>query len=441
MPNSKAISSVIIIISFTLLAVGMSGSFLVWNVATSENIEDTVQQEREQMITRGNAGFEILDIEYATKQVIVKNNGKVDLETNTFAFYLNGTLVSATPDKTKIKPGETVTFIISTPSDLSNYDVTLSGPYNTRDIIFIGQITTTSTTSTTTTTLTGFTFCSDCNSCTDAIAAADPGDIIMAQNDLTGDSNGCIDFVVKDQVTFDCDGYAINGIDNGIGIRLGSYYNSGGADYNTIKNCIVEGFDTAVLLCEDSDHNDITDLDVSSNIHGFEVEYSDNNNLNRISSIDNFEKGLWFSNSIGNNLNDSFISGNDVGILFFEETSLCNVENSIIENNNQGIEIWDEPLMQGLDIANNIFNNTQNVLFTGTFSDNDWNNVVPAPGPNIIGGPDKGGNYWVKPDGTGFSDTCTDADTDGFCDNPYDVEHGDGDCSDAVNCDWLPLTT
>ncbi|MCD6381831.1 MAG: hypothetical protein J7L43_02545, partial [Candidatus Aenigmarchaeota archaeon] len=31
------------------------------------------------------------------------------------------------------------------------------------------------------------------------------------------------------------------------------------------------------------------------------------------------------------------------------------------------------------------------------------------------------GNYWGKPDGTGFSDTCTDADGDGICDSSYQL--------------------
>ena len=39
-----------------------------------------------------------------------------------------------------------------------------------------------------------------------------------------------------------------------------------------------------------------------------------------------------------------------------------------------------------------------------------------TPGPNIVGGPSIGGNFWAAPDGAGFSETHPDANGDGFCD-------------------------
>jgi len=47
-------------------------------------------------------------------------------------------------------------------------------------------------------------------------------------------------------------------------------------------------------------------------------------------------------------------------------------------------------------------------------------NTDPTPGPNIIGGPTLGGNYYTKSDGTGFSDIARDVSPhDGFADQPY----------------------
>jgi len=44
---------------------------------------------------------------------------------------------------------------------------------------------------------------------------------------------------------------------------------------------------------------------------------------------------------------------------------------------------------------------------------------------------------------TGYSDTCTDSNTDGFCDLPYDIEDDEA-CTTGVNCsnntDYLPLS-
>ena len=53
-------------------------------------------------------------------------------------------------------------------------------------------------------------------------------------------------------------------------------------------------------------------------------------------------------------------------------------------------------------------------------------------GTNIIGGSYIGGNYWAKPDGTGFSQTAVDANGDGIADSAYVIAEN--------NIDYLPLT-
>lgn len=58
-------------------------------------------------------------------------------------------------------------------------------------------------------------------------------------------------------------------------------------------------------------------------------------------------------------------------------------------------------------------------------------NTTKQPGPNVIGGPYIGGNYWGCINGSCYSDTCTDIDQDGFCDDPYEVLPG--------YYDYLPL--
>lgn len=81
-------------------------------------------------------------------------------------------------------------------------------------------------------------------------------------------------------------------------------------------------------------------------------------------------------------------------------------------------------------IYNNLFNNAVNFIFE-THEENYWN-IPRTRGENIIGGPYLGGNYWANPDGTGYSETCEDANRDGFCDEPYTLEEN--------NVDYLPLT-
>ena len=84
-------------------------------------------------------------------------------------------------------------------------------------------------------------------------------------------------------------------------------------------------------------------------------------------------------------------------------------------------------------VYDNYFNNIQN-FYSWSVSPggtNSWNTPLESE-TNIIGGPYIGGNYWAKPDGTGFSQTCEDADSNGICDVSYVI---DGD-----NIDYFPLT-
>ena len=67
-----------------------------------------------------------------------------------------------------------------------------------------------------------------------------------------------------------------------------------------------------------------------------------------------------------------------------------------------------------LTIYNNYFYNTVNAGDqSGTLS------VTKRAGPNIVGGPYIGGNFWGQPNGKGFSQVTPDKNHDGFCDKPY----------------------
>ncbi|WP_082089518.1 PKD domain-containing protein [Methanosarcina horonobensis] len=116
-------------------------------------------------------------------------------------------------------------------------------------------------------------------------------------------------------------------------------------------------------------------------------------------------RGIYMGNS-----DDNIVSGNTVtlnSVLGFYSCSLC--------DRNQ--------------IYNNYFNNTEISVKSG--SGNSYN-TTKTPGTNIIGGSYIGGNYWGKPDGTGFSDTAVDKDGDGISDSAYTLP-------DSSYTDYLPL--
>jgi parallel beta-helix repeat protein len=81
-------------------------------------------------------------------------------------------------------------------------------------------------------------------------------------------------------------------------------------------------------------------------------------------------------------------------------------------------------------LTNNEVSAPLTVVFGGTFGPNTWNGAK-TPGVNIMGGPYLGGNYWGRPDGTGWSQQAPDTDHDGI---------GDGSCALAAgNTDSVPL--
>ena len=81
-------------------------------------------------------------------------------------------------------------------------------------------------------------------------------------------------------------------------------------------------------------------------------------------------------------------------------------------------------------VFDNVVRNVHAVY--GSPANTVWN-TTPSPGPNVVGGPQIGGNFWAKPDGTGFSETHPDANGDGFIDTPFvNGDYGGG-------TDYLPL--
>lgn len=122
------------------------------------------------------------------------------------------------------------------------------------------------------------------------------------------------------------------------------------------------------------------------------------------------------------------ISNSSRGI-FLRENSQNNelFNNTITSCNESGIYLLD--YSDGNRIYNNYFNNTVNVKAENS-EGNIWN-TTKTSGTNIVNGPYLGGNFWADLNGTGFSQTAEDSNSDGICDLPYNVNGGD--------FDYLPL--
>ncbi|PWR75898.1 NosD domain-containing protein [Methanospirillum stamsii] len=141
----------------------------------------------------------------------------------------------------------------------------------------------------------------------------------------------------------------------------------------------------------------------------------------------NKESGVYF-------IQDSFVSVDNSDILDNED---CGISmdfisnftlnrNFVTGNKKSGVMFLD--VKDGI-IADNLFNNSENVIFVYEKTPLVWNTTL-TQGENIAGGPYLGGNFWANLNGSGFSQTHADR-GDGICNASYRIA--------TENMDYLPL--
>jgi len=165
--------------------------------------------------------------------------------------------------------------------------------------------------------------------------------------------------------------------------------------------------------------------------------------------------GIFVNNIPDVTVKNLKVSGWGYGIYYYDQgVSLGRVEGCTIENNLfAGVVLYNK--VHGVSVAGNritdqaqrgvwIADASDNVIYDNRFSNSGVNadvvgtstgnafSVVKRAGTNIIGGPYIGGNYWGKPDGSGFSQTHADSNGDGFTDETF---------SFSGHTDLLPLTS
>ncbi len=199
-----------------------------------------------------------------------------------------------------------------------------------------------------------------------------------------------------------------------------------GSNNNTVINSIIRNYAGGLYLYNSS-YNRIINTTSDSNTDGIDLRHNSNYNQIINSVISNTLYGFYINNSTYNQIINSTIRNNTCGIQLVESSNNNTIHSNIIQDNSYGIHIANSVFNL---IYNNLFNNSDNV-WVGDIT-NYWNTTYQV-GTNIWNASLGyiGGNLWTNPSNTGFSDNCTDADFDGFCDSPYVLA--------TNNIDYLPI--
>jgi hypothetical protein len=244
-----------------------------------------------------------------------------------------------------------------------------------------------------------------------------PGETYYLTQDIIDSSASTCMLITADNVVLDCQGHTIDGMDTAdtLGIYInGSIIQSTPCCVSetgniTIRNCTINDWDKGIFI-KSSNSNILSNIFLESNSYGILIKdyVSDNNILNTVLKYNSY--GIYTSqSSLQYITNTTFISNSQGLHFYYGDTNT--IKGSKFENST----IWIE-YSGNSHFYNNLFN--QSGIVTSAYV-NFWNTTRQAGTRIYSAGTEIGGNYWTNATGNGYSDTCTDADKDGFCDDPY----------------------
>jgi parallel beta-helix repeat protein len=165
-----------------------------------------------------------------------------------------------------------------------------------------------------------------------------------------------------------------------------------------------------------------------NNCYGIYILRSKGDKLSKNTATNNREYGIVLGTATDNTLSGNTALNNGRGVHIGNSDGNKLSGNTIQNNNVYGFYICGKS--DANQIYNNYFNDTNMTIKNGI--GNAYNTKKTA-GTNIVGGPYIGGNFWGKPDGTGFSNTAADKNRDGISDSAYKSITG------SIYSDNLPL--
>ncbi|MCS7145057.1 MAG: right-handed parallel beta-helix repeat-containing protein, partial [Archaeoglobaceae archaeon] len=146
----------------------------------------------------------------------------------------------------------------------------------------------------------------------------------------------------------------------------------------------------------------VSNASISNTTVGIELWNSSNIKIANCTLTNNGE-GLSLHLSSRNTIENNLILNNRWYGIFFYESDSNNITGNRVESMISGVEgIFLRNSTNNL-FYNNLFNNSNNFYLSNSI--NTWNTTL-SNRTNILGG-----NAWLSPDGKGFSQTCSDIDS------------------------------
>jgi len=187
------------------------------------------------------------------------------------------------------------------------------------------------------------------------------------------------------------------------------------------QNRLSNGGGISIACCGGG--NLVSKNDVINCSNGIDMYDIQSRTVLRDNRIMDCENGIYLIFVFDARVYNNTISNSSKGIYLREECRNNELFNNSISSSNESGILLDYSTDNR--IYNNYFNNTVNVKAENS-EGNTWN-TTKIKEENIVGGPYLGGNFWADLNGTGFSQTAEDSDSDGICDLAYNVNGSDFD--------------
>ncbi len=230
-------------------------------------------------------------------------------------------------------------------------------------------------------------------------------------------------FSLTDSQFSNCDkgGVYVGDSNNGVISSIVSAYNSGSGIY--IDNSHNVSVSSSTLYSN-----------IGSDVAGIFIKDDSSGSFARSLTVENNTVGALFYQASNFELYSSLFKMNQIGVEFATSDGNNTFRhNRILYSVDVGASLDSSSQPSPYDrVYDNYFNNSYNVRWKGTEYETYWNTTLHS-GSNVMFSSLIGGNFWGKPDGTGFSDTCIDNDKNGICDSPYPLN--------TSNIDYYPLST